>query len=148
MWIAQAVLSGITVAIGYAVGSLAGWAVRLVAHGISRFTRAGWSPSRRLVLASWWSVATVGTTVSAGYLLASSSWQTELSELVEREVPGPNHYVLTLVIAAGLFLGLLALARGLRGAARWLRRILGRRVPLPVAASSSVVMVSAVTVWA
>jgi uncharacterized membrane protein len=143
-WIYQAALSGITVTIGYTTGWLVGCLVRLV----KRVTAAHRQPPRRLVLFAWATAVTIGSFASAAYLLASSEWQTELTALMGRESPGPNHYLLVLGITAAMLLVFLALGRGVRGIGRWLHRLFGRRVPVPVAAAASVLCVAGVGFWA
>lgn len=143
-WIYQAVLSGLTVTIGYAAGWLVGATVRLVKRLVAPRRR----PPRQLVLAAWTAVIAIGSVASSAYLLASSQWQTDLSALMERDIPGPNHYFLVLGITAAVFLVFLALGRGIRGIGRWLHGLFGRRVPVPVAAAASVMTVAGIAFWA
>ena len=142
-WIYQAVLSGITVTIGYTAGCLVGSVVRLVKRLVARRRML----PRQVVLAAWMVVIAVGSVASSAYLLASSQWQSDLSALMERESPGPNHYFLVLGIAAAVFLLFLAFGRGVRGVWRWLHRLFGRQVPVPVAAAASVLSVAGIAFW-
>lgn len=143
-WIYQAALSGITVTIGYAAGWVVGSLIRL----IKRIAAPRRYLPRRLVLFAWGAVVTAGSLASVAYLIASSEWQTELTALMGRESPGPNHYLLVLGITATVFLTFLAAGRGIRGVGRWLNRLFGRRVPVPVAATASVLSVAAIAFWA
>ena len=143
-WIYQAVLSGITVTIGYLLGCLVGGVVRIV----KRLAAPNRSASQRVVQAAWIMLLSAGTVAGAAYLIASSEWQSDLSALMERDGPGPNHYFLVVGIAAGVFLFFLAIGRTIRAFDRWLHRLFGRRVPVPVAAAASVLSVGAIAFWA
>ncbi|HEY9412495.1 MAG TPA: alpha/beta-hydrolase family protein [Jiangellaceae bacterium] len=142
-WLYQAVVSGLTAAIGYALGAMAGSVIRFLTHRIRR----GWTPARRTVLVAWWLCAVVGGGTAAWYLTAAARWQTQLRALMSVESPGPNHYLLILLLAGALFLGLIGVGRAVRGASRWLRRLLARWVPLPVALVVSVLCVAYVALW-
>jgi uncharacterized membrane protein len=142
-WIYQAALSGITVTIGYAAGWLVGWLVRMAKRLVAR----EWAAPRQVVLAAWIAVISIGSVASSAYLLASSQWQRDLSALMGMDSPGPNHYFLVVGIAAAVFLLFLTLGRGIRGVGRWFHRLFGRRVPVPVAAVSSVASVALIAFW-
>jgi uncharacterized membrane protein len=142
-WVSQALLSGIAVTIGYALGRLVSLIVSLAKRGVAPNRML----PRRFVLASWWVMTAIGVGTSATYLLASADWQAEARALMDRPGSGPNH-LLILVIAALVFAIFLLIGRGLRAVARRLHRILGRRIPVPVAAVVSVSIVAAITYWA
>lgn len=142
-WIYQAVLSGITVTIGYTAGWAVGWLVRLIKRLVARNRTL----PRQVVLAAWITAVAIGSVTSSAYLLASSQWQSDLSALMGRESPGPNHYFLVVGIAAAVFLVFLALGRVIRGLGRWFHRLFGRRVPVPVAAVASVASVALIAFW-
>lgn len=142
-WIYQAVLSGITVTIGYMLGWLVGVIVRLV----KRLVASDRSLSRRVVRSAWIVLVAAGTVAGASYLVVSSEWQSELSALMERDSPGPNHYFLVIGIAAVLFLFFLAFGRAIRWLDQWLHRQFGRHVPVPVAAVASVLSVAVIAFY-
>lgn len=143
-WYYQALVTGVTTAVGYAVGVLFGVIIRFLVHRL----RPGWRPPRRWVRVSWGAFLAVAAPVVGWYLVASAGWQSELRELMDVASPGPSHYLFILLFSFLLFISLLGLARALRGASRWLGRILARWVPIPVAVVASAVAVAGISVWA
>lgn len=142
-WAIQAVISGLTSAIGYAIGTLLAWIVRLVLHRV----RPDWTPPRRWVLVAWAGLGVIGGAASVWYLAASARWQTELRALMGVSSPGPNHYVLILLLGGLLFILIVVAARVLRGVAGWLGRVLARWVPAPIAVLVSALCVAWVVSW-
>ncbi|TDE00907.1 alpha/beta hydrolase [Jiangella asiatica] len=143
-WIYQAMVSGLTATIGYALGSLIGWVVRLVL----RRARPGLlEPSRRVRLAAWWALGGTASGAAAWYLTSTAGWQTELRTLMGMASPGPNHYLFILLVAGAIFVVFLAVGRLIRGASRRLRRFFGRWVPPQVALVASVLCVGGLTFW-
>ncbi len=143
-WIYQAVVSGLTATIGYALGVLLGWLIRLVIRRI----RPGWlNPARQVRLGAWWSLGGVATVAAGWYLLSTAAWQTEIRTLMDLPSPGPNHYVLILLIAGAIFVVFLAIGRLVRGASRRLRAFFSRWVPPVVALVASVACVSMLAFW-
>lgn len=143
-WIYQAMVSGLTATIGYALGVLLAWVVRLVVRRV----RPDWlAPSRRTRLIAWWGLAGTAAVAVAWYLSDNAAWQTELRALMDVESPGPNHYLLILLVAGAIFVVFLALARLLRGVSRRLRRFFARWVPPQVALVASVLCVGGVAFW-
>ncbi|TDC49847.1 hypothetical protein E1212_17125 [Jiangella ureilytica] len=143
-WIYQAMVSGLTATIGYALGVLLAWLVRLVL----RRARPRWlTPPRRTRLVAWWGLGVTAAAAVAWYLASNAAWQTELRTLMDVESPGPNHYLLILLVAGAIFVVFLALARLLRGASRRLRRFFARWVPPVVALVASVLSVGGLAFW-
>ncbi|WP_162605764.1 alpha/beta hydrolase [Jiangella aurantiaca] len=143
-WIYQALVSGLTATIGYALGVLIGWVVRLF---VRRMRPELLAPSRRTQLIAWWGLAGMTAAAVAWYLADNAAWQTELRALMDVESPGPNHYLLILLVAGAVFVVFLALARLVRGASRRLRRFFARWVPPAVALVASVLCVGGLTFW-
>ncbi|PZF84979.1 alpha/beta hydrolase [Jiangella anatolica] len=143
-WIYQAMVSGLTATIGYALGVLIGWLVRLV---LRRARPELLTPSRRARLIAWWGVGVVAAVAIAWYLADNAAWQTQLRALMDVENPGPNHYLLILLVAGAIFVVFLALARLLRAASRRLRRFFARWVPPQVALVASVLCVGGLATW-
>ena len=143
-WIYQAMVSGLTATIGYALGVLLAWLVRLV---VRRARPALLTPSRRTRLIAWCGLGVTAAAAVAWYLAANAAWQTELRTLMDVESPGPNHYLLILLVAVAIFVVFLALARLVRGASRRLRRYFARWVPPQVALVASVLCVGGLTFW-
>ncbi|PSK99186.1 putative membrane protein [Haloactinopolyspora alba] len=143
-WIYQAIVSGLTAIIGYALGSLLGWLVRVVVRQVRPSLL---SPSRRVRLIAWWALSVVATVAASWYLTAAAGWQTQIRSLMGVESPGPNHYVLIVLVAGAIFVAFLAVGRLVRGASRRLRRFFGRWVPPLAALVASVTCVAVVSFW-
>ncbi len=142
-WYYQALVTGVTAAIGYAVGVVFGTLIRFV----YRRVRKDHPLSRRTVRIAWASFGVVGTGAATWYLFGSARWQSDLRELMDVDSPRLIHYVLILLISFVIFAGFLAVARLLRGISRWLGRHLARWVPIPVAVVTSGLMVAAIVIW-
>ncbi len=143
-WIYQAMVSGLTATIGYALGVLLAWVVRLV---LRRVRPDLLTPSRRTRLIAWWALGVAAAVAVTWYLADNAAWQSELRALMDVESPGPNHYLLILLVAGAIFVVFLALARLLRGASRRLRRFFARWVPPQVALVASVLVVGGIAFW-
>jgi len=131
-WYLQGVIGGITAAIGYAIGSLLGWLLRLTLGPACRRLLPRW-PGRRLRAHAWqayWVLA-VGLTVFA--LSASARMQRRLRALQELPETLTWHSMMITLMALALCGLLLCLARTVRLCTRVLIRGLGRYVPRPVA---------------
>jgi uncharacterized membrane protein len=135
VWYLQAVMSGVTVAIGYGVGVFAGWLVRSLAGW-----RGGPRPRRwaRLALA----VAAVILIPLFGVL--GAVWQHNIRELVEAGQPSEARYVLVVIVSLLIALALIMVARGLRWIVRLVARFLGRFIPARAATALAVLVVCAV----
>lgn len=142
-WIFQAVVSGLTTTIGYALGAMTASLIRFVTHKV----RPGWTPSRSVVLTAWTSLGVAGFGAATWFLAASARWQTDLRALMGDTPPGPNHYLFVLLIAGGFFLGFIVVGRLFRAAFRWLGRIFSRWVPVPVAVVASAVSIGLISYW-
>ncbi|MFB9361298.1 alpha/beta hydrolase [Actinoplanes nipponensis] len=119
----QAVVGGVSAAIGYGLGVLVVWlAGRLWAGPVRRPGRTAWR-----VLAATAAVAVLI------FLYLGAGWQREIHEMMGLEAPGRPRYLLVLPLAALLAAGLVGLVRLLRHAARGLGRLFGRVIPAPAA---------------
>lgn len=142
-WPFQTMVSGLTAAIGYAIGALLASIIRFVMHRV----RPGWTPRRRWVLVAWVGLGVTGGAGATWYLTAAARWQTQLRSLMDVSSPGPNHYLLILLLGGLLFISIIAVGRALRGVSGWLGRILARWVPLPIALLVSALCVAWVVSW-
>lgn len=142
-WYYQALVTGVTTAVGYAMGVLIGVVIRFVIGRIRR----GRPLARRTVVIAWTALGVVGVGAAAWYLMASARWQTDLSQLMDFRTPKLYQYVFVMLVAFLIFIGFLALARMLRAASRWLGRILARWVPIPVAVVTSALVVAGIAFW-
>lgn len=135
----QGAVSGITAAIGYGIGCLGAWLWREFAD------RGPRTPSPRAWRA-FLGVAGVALVVS---LVLGERWQRELRDLVEVESPSLASYLLIPLVAAVVFVLLVAVARAVRTAYRWFAARLARRVGERAARASALVLLTAavVLVW-
>jgi uncharacterized membrane protein len=114
--VVQGLVCGISAAIGYGLGVVAAWVWR--AWG----GRGGPRPprhARRLFTI----VAVLALIVA---FLLGQRWQAQIRDLMDVEAGNPAALLLVPVLAAVVFVGLVALGRGLRAAYRWTARQLGR----------------------
>ncbi len=114
--IIQGAVAGITAAIGYGLGVAGAWVWRMFAD------RGARPPSRR----TWLIFAIVAAVALVLSFLAGLRWQSEIRGLMGQDPPGIVAYLLLPVIAALLFVGLVALGRLLRKAYLGLSRLLIR----------------------
>ena len=114
--IIQGAVAGITAAIGYGLGVTGAWVWRMFADREAR------TPSRR----TWLIFAVVAAVALVLSFLAGLRWQAEIRDLMGQDPPGFVSYLLMPVVAALLFVGLVALGRLLRKAYLWLSRLLVR----------------------
>jgi uncharacterized membrane protein len=132
-WLFQGLLAGIAAAIGYGVGLL----LYALVRWIFRWRR--WQPTGRR---PWLWLAAVAGVVIVVFLVLGSQWQRQIHDLVGMSEPPNVSYLGVLTVAALLFAGLVGIGRLLRGAARWLTRLLSRRIPAMVARLAAVVIVT------
>ena len=132
----QGVVCGITGAIGYGLGTVGAWVWRAFADRDARPARHG---SWRVLLVS----AAVALVVAFGLGLR---WQAQVRELMGMPGPGLVSYLLLPVLAALVFVVPVAVARGLRGAYRWLSHRLNRWIGPRAAHAVGWAAVVAVTV--
>ncbi len=136
-WPYQALISGVSLATGYALGALLGWFGRRI--GI----RSRWSAQTRR--RGWIAFAVASLGSIAAYMVLGARWQAEIRAVFGMpEVPPA--FVLILFVAVALALVTLSLGRGLRFLIRLVARPLRRWIPSVVAhlASSAAVVVVAV----
>jgi uncharacterized membrane protein len=136
-WPYQALISGISLATGYALGVLLGWFGRRI--GI----RSRWSAQTRR--RGWIAFALASVVSIIVYMVLGARWQAEIRALFG--MPDvPPAFVLVLFVAVALALVALSLVRGLRLLIRLVARPLKRWIPSVVAYSASFVVVVVVAV--
>jgi len=136
-WLFQAVAGGIVAAIGYGLGVLVGWLVR-------RLT--GWVPGARTRRIGWWALGVGAAALLVVFLELGLGWQREIHRLMGEPPPARYQIPQLLLGAVLLFAALVGSARLLRGFARLLGRVFGRRMPLRVAFPAGAV-VAVLLVW-
>src|SRR3712207_852040 len=119
-WLLQGLIAGITAAIGYGLGVAVAW---FVAEGTDRRLPAG---SRRL---AWQALAVAGPALLLIALGFGLYWQQQVHLLMGLDPPEGYSAVGIVAVAVLVFAGLVAIARGVRWAARRLVRALGRVLP-------------------
>ncbi|HLR94836.1 MAG TPA: alpha/beta-hydrolase family protein [Jiangellaceae bacterium] len=139
-WTFQALVSGITITIGYALGVILAAVLRMAWVPVGR----RWNLPRKGVLAIWWGGGIVAVGAITGYLLASAGWQTELRDLFAMASPGPAHYLQVVALSFGGLLVFIGLWRVLRWGARRLSSVMSRRVPPRLALGVASLLVGAV----
>jgi uncharacterized membrane protein len=130
-WALQAVVSGVTMAIGYGIGA-----------SIGAIARAIWPRLPAASKQAWWILSGVGALLAAVSLGLGESWQREVRELVDAS-PETGWYPVPIAAVALAVFGLLLLAaRGIRLATRRLASTFGRFSPRPVASVAAVGVVA------
>ena len=119
-------MTGGSAAIGYVIGFLGS---KLVRYLVQREAPARVKMHVRRVA---WVLAIVGT---GAVLVWFSKWQSELRNLMSAEPFPRSGYVLMAVVAIVVFVGLVALARVLLRAVRWVERKVSRVVPRRISAA-------------
>ncbi|ROS31074.1 alpha/beta-hydrolase family protein [Cellulomonas sp. PhB150] len=128
----QGLAAGICAAIGYGLGVLLAWVLRLAGvRWPARVVHWGW----RLLLA-----ATIVTVPVA--LVVSTTWQDDLRDLFGMEHPSSAHSITILVLALLIAIGLVGLGRALRRLTHLVGRLVGRWIPPVVARLTAVAVVA------
>jgi uncharacterized membrane protein len=142
-WYYQGFISGICAAVGYALGVLVAWLVRTVARLIDLQVHVSGEARHWLLVAApvFGAVAVIGITVS------NVRSQARTAAFVRLEPLHPLDWVGALVLATGIAVLFLVIARGLRRATRGLADAAGRVLPRTVASMTAVVVVATATAW-
>src|SRR5690625_3029746 len=96
-WLFQALVSGITMTMGYAIGAGL-WAV---ARRLNTYVWPRWSPSVLTVARAWAVVTSSAVAGSLWFLISSVRWQLEVRTLMEVDEPG-SHYAPAMIAVAVL----------------------------------------------
>jgi uncharacterized membrane protein len=137
-WLTQGIIAGITAAIGYGLGVAVAW---FVAEVTDRRLSAG---TRRR---AWQALAVAGPALVLISLGFGLYWQREIHLLMGLDPPEGFSSVGIVAVAVLVFAGLVAIARGVRWAARRLVGALGRVLPGRVARPLGVVAVVVLLVF-
>jgi uncharacterized membrane protein len=130
----QGIISGILATTGYLVGVT-------VAAVERRLVR--WRPGVRGQRIAWRVLWVVAVPTTAVFLYQGTLWQRDIHRLMGVPAPAEVGYLGVPVLAGGMFLGLVVIARTLRAGARALGRLLGRWIPPSVARVTATVAVTA-----
>jgi len=136
-WILQGAVSGVSLAIGYGIGSLASSGIRMI---IPREPSTAWK--RR----AWWIL--LGSTILLGglSLYLGAQWQRDVRRLMETDQLAPFEWGAILLVGLVLAAVILVGARLVRGFTRVLIRLLDRVFPHQVTIVGSLVVVSALLI--
>ena len=134
--VVQGLVCGISAAIGYGVGVVAAWVWRAFADRDERPARSN----------AWRIFAVVAVVALVAAFVLGQRWQSEIRNLMGVAGSNPAALLLVPVVAAVVFVALVALARGLRAVYRWLARLLGRWIGPRAARAVGWVTVVGVTI--
>jgi uncharacterized membrane protein len=134
--VVQGLVCGISAAIGYGVGVVAAWVWRAFADREERPARSN----------AWRVFAVVAVVALVAAFVLGQRWQSEIRNLMGVAGSNPAALLLVPVVAAVVFVALVALARGLRAVYRWLARLLGRWIGPRAARAVGWVTVVGVTI--
>ncbi|MDI9901984.1 alpha/beta-hydrolase family protein [Rhodococcus sp. IEGM 1409] len=138
-WYLQGVATGISLAMGYALGVTVAWMIRkcgVEPQWSDRTKKIGW----RILLAA--AVILVPT-----FLVLGSWWQQIVRDLVEVPRTNQANYLLVLMISLGIWFILLEAGRGLRFTTNKLTAVALRFVPLEAAKVGSLIVIFALGIF-
>ncbi|HZB49802.1 MAG TPA: alpha/beta-hydrolase family protein [Mycobacteriales bacterium] len=134
--VVQGLVCGISAAIGYGVGVVSAWVWRAFADRAER-------PARPT---AWRIFAVVAVIALLAAFVQGQRWQSEIRDLMRVAGSNPAALLLVPVLAAVVFVALVALARGLRAVYRLLARLLDRWIGPRAARAVGWVAVVGVTI--
>ncbi|MGK5677893.1 alpha/beta hydrolase [Actinoplanes sp. URMC 104] len=134
-WLFQGLISGALAAIGYGVAEFGGWVARWV------LGRPPWPGASRL---AWRVLGGVAAVLILLFWWLGAGWQRQIHRLMSLDPPPRVQYLPALLLAAVLFVALIAVARLVRRGYRALRGLLSRVVSPSAARALSVALVAAV----
>jgi uncharacterized membrane protein len=135
VWYLQAVMSGVTVIIGYAVGLFAGWLLRSLIP---------WRGGPRARRATGWTLAVAAIVLIPLFGVLGAEWQHDIREAVEASQPSEALYAGVAAVAMLVAFALLMVGRGIRWLVRLVARLLGRFIPVRAATALAAIVVCAV----
>ncbi|TSD44716.1 hypothetical protein FFI94_000065 [Rhodococcus sp. KBS0724] len=138
-WYLQGVASGISLAMGYAIGTLVAWVVR----------KCGVEPqwSERTKKIAWRTMAVVAVIAVPLFLILGARWQRIVRELVGMPRDSAANYLLVAFISLFIWFILLEASRGIRHSTNRLSQFALRFVPKEAAKVASLVVVLALAVF-
>ncbi|OLE24773.1 MAG: hypothetical protein AUG49_12525 [Catenulispora sp. 13_1_20CM_3_70_7] len=132
-WLVQGLVSGLSAATGYGLGTVLGW---LFGKVVKRTPPPG---VRRI---AWLVLAVIAVPSVTVLVYQGSRWQRDLYRLMGERPPARPGYLRVLVATAAVFAVVLVTARTLRAAARALAGLLARWVPRAAARATGGVAVA------
>jgi uncharacterized membrane protein len=130
-WFLQAVMSGITVAIGYAIGTFVGWLLKSLIP---------WRPNHAVRLAGRWALVAAAVALIPLFGVLGAEWQHDIRQLTEASQPSEASYILVVLVSILIAAAIIAVARALWSLVRLVARLLGRFIP-PRAATAAALLI-------
>jgi uncharacterized membrane protein len=131
-WFLQAVMSGITVAIGYAIGTFVGWLLKSLIP---------WRPGHVVRLTGRWALVAAAVVLIPLFGVLGAEWQHDIRELVEASQPSEANYILVVLVSILIAAAIIAVARAIWSLVRLVARLLGRFIPRRAATAAAVLVV-------
>jgi uncharacterized membrane protein len=131
-WYLQAVMSGVTAAIGYAIGLLVAWLLR----GF-----ISWRPGPAIRRAGRWALAVAAVVLIPLFGVLGAEWQHQIREVVDASQPSEAQYVLVVAVSILLTIALITAFRGIRWVVRLIARLVGRVIPHRAARAAVVLVI-------
>jgi len=116
-WYLQAVMSGITVAIGYAAGTFVGWLLKSLIP---------WHPNRTVRLGGRWALAAAAIVLIPLFGYFGAEWQHDIRELVDAPQPSEANYILVVLVSILIAIAILGVTRAIIALVRLVARPLSR----------------------
>lgn len=132
MWYFQALATAVSIAIGYGLGVLTA--------KILRWSGVRWQPTAALRRAGWWVLAVAALILVPLFGVLGAQWQRESRELIGVPTESRSFYILVVLIAVLLAVGLIALGRGVGRLSTRLTDWGERRIPRPLARLGSIAL--------
>ena len=131
-WLLQAVMSGITTAIGYAIGTFIGWLLRSLIP---------WSPGPAVRRAGRWTLLAAAGVLIPLFGVLGARWQHDIRQLVDARQASEARYILVVIVSILIAAALLMVARGIKSLVRAVARQLRRFIPHRAATATAVLVV-------
>jgi uncharacterized membrane protein len=131
-WYLQAVMSGVTAAIGYVIGLFVAWLLRSLIP---------WRPGPAVRRAGRGVLAVAAVVLIPLFGVLGAEWQHQIRELVDASQPSEARYVLVVGVSVVITIAIIMLFRGIRWLVRLVARLLGRFIPHGAALPAAVLVV-------
>lgn len=137
-WLYQGAISGISLAIGYGIGT--------ALSSLFRWSFQVELPTRSKLFA-WRGLRVIGPVVFLMFLFLGSSWQREVHQLVGETPPDSRYLLRTFLLTILMFVALLAAARLIRQLTRWIIARLDKVLPRRASMGIGVFIVALFFFW-
>jgi uncharacterized membrane protein len=137
-WPLQALLSGISIAIGYGIGVFLAAAIRWMFE---------WEPPTRIKRPAWLGLILVTPFVTIIYLSLGAIWQNEVRRLVGIEQDAGIYAVPILIVSLVIGIGLIGLGRSIRRLRRYIHNHYDRLLPRRVSLGLALLTTAALIFW-